>query len=112
MDMDSLVAVAFPNRKSGQSTAYNRGWEIGLNSAWDPSRGCFDDEVLGEAQHQVSVYVAFLERMEAEDRKYCSDSTEVTMCFADCRDSYDYWRGLVDGHLDDRHYARKVGYVP
>lgn len=104
MEVDSLVAADFPNHKSDQSTAYNRGWEIGVYTAWDPSRGCFNDEALAEAQHQVSEHAALLERMEAEGRKYYSDSTEMTMTFADYRDDYDYWRGLVDGYLDDRHY--------
>lgn len=104
MDEDALVAATFPNRKDDQSVAYGRGWEAGVDAAWDPSRGRFDDAALAEAQERVSEIAAILESMEAEGRKYYSDSTELTKDFADHRDDYDFWRGLVDGHLDDRHY--------
>jgi len=101
---DNLVREAFPHCKDDQSASYNRGWEVGMNAAFDPSTGRFDDEALAGAQYQVSEHAALLERLEAEDRKYYSDSTELTLDFASHLADYDYWRGLVDGYLDDRHY--------
>jgi hypothetical protein len=104
---DALVAADFPNLKHHQSTSYNRGWEVGVHTAWDASRGRFDNDALTEAQEEVSRFAAVLKRLEAEGRKYYSDSTEETLNFVSCRDEYDYYRGLVDGYLDDRHYAAR-----